>query len=37
MFSNFFLILTIYEIICKDIKEPERPQMTIWHLNFMFC
>jgi alpha-mannosidase len=22
----------VYEIICKNIVEPGRPQMTIWHL-----
>ena len=25
---------TVYEIICKNIVEPDRPQMTIWRMRF---
>ena len=32
IFNNYFFEnLTTYEIMWKNITEPERPQMTIWH------
>ena len=29
MLSNFFEILAVYEIMWKNIVEPDRPQMTV--------
>ena len=30
IFSNFFFVnRTVYEIMCKNVIEPSRPQMTI--------
>ena len=37
VFSNiffFFEILTVYEIMSKNLVEPERPQTTIWLIRF---
>ena len=34
MLKNFHLFenLIVYKIICKNSVEPDRPQMTIWHM-----
>ena len=33
LFSNFyFRNLVVYEIMWKNIVEPSRPQMQIWHM-----
>ena len=35
VFSNFFFLFenrAVYEIMCKNIVEPDRPQMTIWRM-----
>jgi hypothetical protein len=35
MFSNFFISpenRAVYEILWKNIVEPDRPQMTIWRM-----
>jgi len=32
MFNDFFENRSIYQIMWKNIVEPERPQMTIWHM-----
>jgi hypothetical protein len=33
MFDNLFVEnLTVFEIMCKNILEPDRPQMTIWRM-----
>jgi hypothetical protein len=32
MYSNFFNC-AIYEVMWKNIVEPGRPQMTIWHMH----
>jgi hypothetical protein len=30
MFNNFFENRAVYEIMWKNIIEPDRPKMTIW-------
>jgi hypothetical protein len=30
----FFENRTVYEILWKNIVQPDRPQMTIWHMRF---
>ena len=33
MFNNlFFENRDVYEIMWKNVVEPDRPQMTIWHM-----
>jgi hypothetical protein len=32
MFSNYFLKIVLFEILWKNIVDPERPQVTIWHM-----
>jgi hypothetical protein len=33
MFNNFFITNhAIYEIMWKNIVQPDRPQMTTWHM-----
>ena len=32
MFNNFFFNHAVYEIMWKNIVEPDRPRMTIWHM-----
>ena len=32
MFKNFFENRAVYEIMWKNIIEPDRPQMTIWRM-----
>ena len=33
MLNNFFFeILSVYEIMWKNVAEPYRPQMTIWRM-----
>ena len=32
MFNNFFLNLAVYEIMWKNIVEPDRPQITKRHM-----
>jgi len=34
-FSNFFENHTVYEIMWKNIVEPEEPQMTIWRMRIL--
>jgi hypothetical protein len=36
MFNNFFN-RAVYEIMWKNIAEPERPQMTIWRMRLTCC
>jgi hypothetical protein len=31
MFNNIFSVLAIYEIMCNNMAEPDRSQMTICH------
>jgi len=36
MNNNFFpKNCAIYEMMWKNMVEPERPQMTIWHMHFV--
>jgi hypothetical protein len=32
MFNNLFENYAFFEIMWKNIVEPDRPQMTIWHI-----
>jgi len=32
MFNNFFKNQAIYEIMCKNIVYPGRPQMAMWYM-----
>jgi len=32
MFSNFFKNRVVYEIMWKNVVEPGRQQMTVWHM-----
>ena len=32
MFSNFPKNLVVYEIMSKDVVEPEKPQMAMWRM-----
>jgi hypothetical protein len=32
MFSNIFECRAVYEIMCKNMIDPDRPQMTIWRM-----
>jgi hypothetical protein len=32
----FFENCTVYEIMCKNIVEPDRPQMTIWRMRIAY-
>jgi len=34
MFNNFSFLLnrTVYEIVWKNILQPDRPQMTVWRM-----
>jgi hypothetical protein len=34
MFNTFFENRAVYEIIWKNILEPDRPQKTIWRMRF---
>jgi hypothetical protein len=37
MFSNFFpKIVSLWEIMWKNIVEPDRPQMTVLHMRFAY-
>ena len=31
---TFYENCAVYEIIWTNVVEPERPQMTIWHMSF---
>ena len=33
MFNNYFLNHAVYEIMWKNIVEPNRPQITIWRMH----
>jgi len=33
MFSNFVLNLAVCEVMWKNIIEPDRPQITKWHVH----
>ena len=34
LFSNFLPKIVPFKIRCKNTVEPERPQMTTWHMRF---
>ena len=34
MFKNFIENRAVYQIMWKNTVEPDRPQMTIWHMRF---
>ena len=36
MLNNFFETRSVYEM-CKNIAEPNRPQMTIWSMRIVCC
>ena len=38
LFTNFFSEnLAVYEIVSKNMVEPERPQMTLWRMRVAYC
>jgi hypothetical protein len=37
VFNNFFFNPTIYEIMWKNMAEPDRTQMTTWHMHIACC
>jgi hypothetical protein len=36
MFNFFFENRAVYGIIRKNIVEPDRPKMTVWHMHIVF-
>jgi len=34
MFNNFFQKNAVYDIMWKNIVQPGRPQLPIWHMRF---
>jgi len=36
MFNNFFFYFANYEIMWKNVVEPDRLQITIWHMRIVY-
>jgi len=34
---NFFQNHAVYEVMCKNMVEPDGPQMIIWHRKDVIC